>query len=180
MKYLRLFIPLLFLFSCYSELDFDQAESIEIQPVVELDMLYFDIHKPNLIDNQGNFRNVIQDTVDFGIFEDGKVRDGFLKAEITVGYSNTFLRNFYTEYFFIDENEQAVDEGNFNIPPADSQQPEISGEYTFIFDKQNNPEFVNFRKIVIRVTVAPDTFPVEEKELHVQTKGTFYINTTIE
>jgi hypothetical protein len=180
MKYFSLFFSLIVLLSCSGDLDFDQADSLDIQPVIELDMLFFNIHKPNLIDGQGNFRNVIQDTVDFGFFEDGKVRDGFVKADITVGFKNTFERDFYTEYFFIDENDQPVEEGNFTIAAADTQHPEVNGEYVFSFDKQVNPDFVNFRKIVIQVTVTPDTFPVEEKQLHVQTKGTFYLNTVIE
>ena len=180
MKTLIFFIAGLLLSACSSDLDFDQAKQLDIQPVFEGDILYFDLHDVNLTDQSGNFRNVIRDTVDFGIFEDGKVRDGFVKADIEVAYNNTFSRHFATTYYFIDDNDQAVESGQFDIAAADSNQTEITGDVIFTFDKTANPDFVNFRKIVLEIMVSPDTLPVENKTLHVQTKGTFYINLTLE
>jgi len=180
MKYFSFLFIISIFFSCSQKLDFDQADSLTVQPVIEMDMFFLKIHKPNLTDSQGNFRNQIQDTVDFKIFEKGKIRDGFIKADINIAYTNTFERDFHTEYFFIDENNQVVEEGNFNIPATQSQTSGVNGEYLFSFDSQNNPDFVNFRKIVIKITVSPDTFPIEDKELHLKTKGTFYLKTTVE
>ena len=180
MKALGLFLVFLFLSACSSNLDFDQAKQLDIQPVFEGDILYFDLHDVNLTDQSGHFRNVIKDTVDFGIFEDGKVRDGFVKADIEVAYNNTFNRHFTTTYYFIDDNDQAVESGQFDIAAADANNPEITGDVIFTFDKTSNPDFVNFRKIVLEIMISPDTLPVENKTLHVQTKGTFYTNLTLE
>lgn len=180
MKAFFIFLTGLLLWQCTSKLDFEQARQLDIQPVFEGDILYIDLHQTNLIDSTGNFRNVIRDTVDFGIFEDGKVRDGFLKAEIAAAWNNTFYRNFTTTYYFIDDQNQAVESGQFTIQAADVVHPDISGDTIFIFDKANNPNFVNFRKIVLEINVSPEDLPVENKTLHLQTKGTFYTNITLE
>ena len=180
MKAFGIFLVFLFISACSSKLDFDQAKQLNIQPVFEGDILYFDLHDINLTDQSGNFRNIIRDTVDFGIFEDGKVRDGFVKADIEVAYNNTFSRHFATTYYFIDENEQPVASGQFDIAAADSSNPEITGNIIFTFDKTANPNFVNFRKIVLEIMVSPNTLPIEDKTLHVQTKGTFHTNITLD
>jgi len=180
MKQIIIFLLAAFLLStsCMSELDTDQIEQFNFQPVFEADILYFDIAPTNLIDKDGLFRAVVRDTVDLDIFEDGNVRDAFIKAEISVAYKNTFYRQFDTNFYFVDNNNYLVDYGNFFIPAATPSDPEVSGEAVFIFDIYNNPDFVNFRKIIIEVTVSPDDLPVEEGGLHVQSKGTFYTNIT--
>ena len=180
MKVFNLLLIFLFLSACSSKLDFDQAKQLNIQPVFEGDILYFDLHDVNLTDQSGSFRNIIRDTVDFPVFDDGKVRDGFVKADIEVSYNNTFNRHFTTTYYFIDENDQPVEYGQFEIAEADSNHSKITGDAIFTFDKTVNPNFVNFRKIVVEVIVSPDTLPVENKTLHIQTKGTFYINLTLD
>jgi len=180
-RFILFFFGLLILHSCSTtSLDFDQADHLTVMPVFEGDILYFDLKKPNLIDSTGSFRSVISDTVDFGIFEDGKVRDGFIKADITVAYNNTFERSFDTKLFFIDVHEQAVDSSALLIMPATTVQPVIAGDTIFSFDKINHPEFVNFRKIVMQVEISPDQLPVEDQTLHVQVKGTFYTHIVIE
>ena len=170
----------LLLWQCSSKLDFEQARQLDIQPVFEGDILYFDLHKENLTDSSGNFRNIIRDTVDFGIFEDGKVRDGFVKAEIEVSWNNSFYRHFTTTFYFIDDQNQPVESGQFDIIAADTNHPEIIGDTIFTFDKDNNPDFVNFRKIVLEINVSPADLPVENKTLHLQIKGTFFTNITLE
>jgi len=178
MKYFS-FLLLLLLISCSSNLDFDQADTLHISPVFEGDIMFLDINSNNLIDNQSQFRNVVQDTVDFGIFKEGKTRDSFEKAEISVQYSNTFERNFYTEYFFIDQYDTAVEQNSFNIAAA-SGNTAVTDEIVFVFDKNNNPNFVNFRKIVVRVTVTPSQLPVADNQLHIQTKGKFFTQITLD
>ena len=170
-------IPLLFS-TCMSKLDFDQADSLRIHPVFDADMFYIDINNDNLVDSQHRFRSVIQDTISFGIFEDGKVRDDFEKAEIWVGFTNTFQRRFDTQYFFIDANGVPVEQNSFSIYLA-AQGSTVQGEELFVFDKNTNPNFINFRKIVVKVIVSPEGLPVEDEHLHIQTKGKFYINTNL-
>jgi len=188
MKYLLTsFLAILLLNACTSALDFDQAKQLTIKPVFEGDILYFDLNKDNLTDSQDNltnnqhlFRTVIKDTVDFAVFEDGRTRDSFVKAEITVAYKNTFERQFATSIYFIDDQKQEVEQALFTINPANDTEPEINGTEVFTFDVVNNPDFVNSRKIVIAVEISPDNLPIEDKKLHVQVKGTFYTNIVIE
>jgi len=181
MKRLTFFIILtVFFASCSSPLDFEQANQLVINPVFESDILYFDLHKPNLTDQSGNFRSTIKDTVDFVIFDDAKVRNGFVKAEIEVAYKNSFTRQFTTALYFIDEQNQTVEEDYFNIDAATNSQPEILGDTIFFFDKLINPQFINSKKIVIEVNITPNTLPIEDKQLHVQVKGIFYTEITIE
>ena len=180
MRAFILFLGVLFLSSCSGKLDFDQAKQLEIHPVFEGDILYFDLDASNLIDQNGQFKSVFRDTVSFGVFDEGKVRDGFEKAVIEVAYKNTFYRHFATTYYFIDNQNMPVASGQFDITEANLNHPEITGNMIFTFDKNANPDFVNFRKIVLEITVSPDNLPVEDKTLHMQTKGTFYTHLTLD
>ena len=169
-----IFFSLFLMGACTSKLDIDQAEKLEIQPVFEGDIFYFDLHKPNLTDHSGNFRSIVTDTVDFSLFDDGKIRDGFIRAEIEVAFNNSFERNFLAELLFTDDNYQTVAQSELHIAPASPANQQVVGDTVFVFDSAANPNFVNFRKIVLKITVSPDTLPVEDKTLHMQTKGTFY------
>jgi len=166
--------------ACTSALDFDQAKQLTIQPVIEGDMLFFDLNKNNLTDSLNIFRTVFKDTVDFDVFGDGKTRDSFVKADIMVAFKNTFERQFSTTVYFIDDQDQPVDQASFTINPATATQPEINGTEMFTFDAVSHPDFVNFRKIVLSIEISPNNLPVEDKNLHVQVKGTFYTNIVIE
>ena len=181
MKYLLIsFLSLFLLSACTSALDFDQAKQLTIQPVVEGDMFYFDLNKDNLTDSQNVFRTIIKDTLDFDVFKDGKTRDSFVKADITVAFKNTFERQFVTNIYFIDDQEQEVEQASFTINPATATQLEINGTEMFTFDAVSHPDFINSRKIVIAVEISPDNLPVEDENLHVQVKGTFYTNIVID
>jgi uncharacterized protein YrzB (UPF0473 family) len=177
MKKIFLLLALI-LVSCTSKLDFDQANELKITPVFEGDMFFFDISKNNLIDSQSQFRSTIQDTIDFAIFKNGNNRDHFVKAEFTIGYNNSFQRSFHTEYVFIDENNQPVEQNSFDIQAADINQ-NVEGEEIVIYSKAANPDFINFRKIVVKITVTPDTMPVEDELLHIKTKGKIYTEVVI-
>ncbi len=163
----------LLLFSCTKPLDFDQAKTFEAFPVFEGDIFYLDLHKPNLTDNQGNFRETIYDTLDFGVFKDHSTRNNFIKAEIYIKYSNSFQRHFLTHVFYIDNNQQIVEQDSLDIQPATSSI--VEGENIYEYSKALNPEFVNFRKIVLKIDIYPANLPVEDELLHIQSKAKFYI-----
>ncbi len=177
MKKILLLITII-LSACTSKLDFDQANQLTITPVFEGDIFYFDLQKENLADSQSNFRNTITDTIDFAIFKNGNNRKHFEKAIFTVGYKNSFQRSFHTEYIFIDDNKQPVEQGSFDISGADINQTE-EGEVVFTFDKITNPTFTNFRKIVVQITITPDTMPIEDELFHINTKGKIFTKVVI-
>lgn len=179
MKKLILLLLVISVFSCTKQLDFDQAKQLNITPVFEGDIFYLDLGKDNLTDQTGTFRDVVKDTIDFGIFKDGKVRDAFVKAEIYVKYKNSFQRNFKTIVSYIDENKQQVDADTLNIIPANVGQ-NVEGEEVYTYVKALNPDFINFRKIVVKIEVSPDTQPIEDEHIHLQSKGIFYTKYTIE
>ena len=160
-------------FSCTKNLDFDQTRGFEAFPVIEGDMFYMDIYSTNLIDSQGNFRQFISDTLDFSIFNDAEARNNFLQAEIFIKYSNSFQRRFFTQVFYIDENHQIVEQDTLDVQPASPAI--VEGENIYEYTKSLNPNFVNFRKIVLKIEVSPTDIPVEDKHLHIQSKGKFYL-----
>ena len=164
---------LLTFFSCSKKLDFDQTQDFEAFPVVEADMFYMDLYADNLIDNQGNFRQLVSDTLDFSIFKEAKTREQFLRTEIFIKYSNSFQRRFFTQVFYIDENHQIVEQDTLDIQPASPAI--VEGENIYEYSKSLNPNFVNFRKIVVKIEISPTDIPVEDKHLHIQAKGKYYL-----
>ncbi len=176
-KFILIFFVALF-FSCTSDLDFDQADHLDIAPVIEADFIYFDLSKPNLTDYNGEFRSSISDTMKIDVFDDGDIKKAFIKAEVEVAYENSFERNFFSELIFTDENDLNLASATLNIKAANDNV--VKGDTVYVFDKQTYPGIINAKKIILNISISPNTLPIEDKTLHFQSKIKVYTQTTLE
>ena len=75
------FFVLLLTVSCSSDLDFDQVNDLQLQPVVVANLSSFDVAANQFVNN-GTEQAVSIDTPDVGVFNDSFFRDNLSKADL--------------------------------------------------------------------------------------------------
>ena len=111
----HLFVLLLFSFSCASDLDYDQANDIKLEPVFIANLAYFDVPANEFVTN-GVEQNVIFDVPTVDIFNDEFFRKSLKKVEFFLEMENTITRVYVVDLVFLDRNNQVVHTINFTVP----------------------------------------------------------------
>ncbi|MGO4906502.1 hypothetical protein [Flavobacterium sp. W20_MBD1_R3] len=110
-----LFVLLLFSFSCASDLDYDQANDIKLEPVFIANLAYFDVPANEFVTG-GVEQNVIFDAPTVDVFNDSFFRKSLKKVEFFLEMENTITRSYVVDIVFLDRNNQVVYTTNFTVP----------------------------------------------------------------
>lgn len=138
-------------FSCSSDLNFDQAKDLKLEPVYVANLAYFDIPARQLADN-GNGQMVF-DEQEFDAFRDKFFRDNLVKAKLDFEIENTIARAFTIEIMLINASNQTLDTITIASPAYTSGANSIKKQ-TEIFENQRLALLKQTTKIAFRVQVA--------------------------
>ncbi len=106
-------VAILFI-SCSSDLDFDQAKDLKLEPAYVANLAYFDIPANELRDNGNN--QIVYDSRSFDIFKKQFLRDYLKKAEFDVEIENTIQRGFVVNMLFLNSKSQVLITKTFTVP----------------------------------------------------------------
>lgn len=104
----------LFLFSCSSDLDFNQVNDLKLEPVVVGNLAYFDVVANQLLDDGGT--HIIYDTSTFDIFKNRFFRDELTKVEFNFEVENTINRTFRLDVLLLNANDDILETISFPVP----------------------------------------------------------------
>lgn len=107
-------IPI-FSFSCASDLDFEQVNTIKLEPVIVTNLAFFDAKQTQFVAN-GAERNIIFDASTIQIFNDSFFRQRIKKVELFYELDNTINRAFSLDVLFLDKENQPLHALNLEIP----------------------------------------------------------------
>lgn len=110
-----LFVLLLFSFSCASDLDYNQANDIKLEPVFIANLAYFDVSANEFVTG-GVEQNVFFDAPTVDVFNDSFFRKSLKKVEFFLEMENTITRAYVVDLVFLDRNNQVVHSTNFTVP----------------------------------------------------------------
>lgn len=109
----------LLLTSCFKDVDFGQAQDIQLAPDLEVDLLYYKIDKTDFLDSETNvFNPVIRDTVRLEFLDDDYIQDGLRYAEFRFKHENKFPYLIKSSIRFLSENNSNQFSVNYDIPPG--------------------------------------------------------------
>ncbi len=115
-EYLYRCIAIVMLFSsCASDVDFDQVNSLKLEPIFIANLAYFEVPAPDFVTN-GQEQNFVFDTPAVDVFSDKFFRDNLRKASIFTEMENTINRAYEVEFLFLDNNNDTVYTVNFSVP----------------------------------------------------------------
>ena len=114
-RILGILILVLFSFSCSSDLDFNQANDLKLEPVVVANLAYFDVPANQFVTN-GVEQSVTIDTPTVDVFNDAFFNDNLARADFFFEINNTINRAYTLDLVYLDKNDQALYFTNFVIP----------------------------------------------------------------
>ena len=147
-----LLILLLFSFSCASDLDYDQANDLKLEPVFVANLAYFDVPANEFV-TDGVEQSVIFDTPTVDVFNDDFFRDNLKKVEFFFEMENTINRAYSVDLVFLDNNNQRVHAINLTVPAFTGTENKITK--TEIFENIQLDLLKRTTKIVFTLTMLP-------------------------
>ena len=113
-KVLAIVVLLLFSFSCASDLDFDQANDLKLEPIVVANLAYFNVEAKDFASvDSGQTMFIEQTTTD--IFNDSFFRRRIKKVELLFELENTINRAYAVDLSFLDRNGQEIYNANLYV-----------------------------------------------------------------
>lgn len=109
------FFVLFLAMSCSSDLDFDQVNDLQLQPVVVANLSSFDAPANKFVNN-GTEQTISIDTPDVGVFNGSFLKDNLSKAELFFEVDNTINRAFFLQLVFLDNSNAPLFSIPMNIP----------------------------------------------------------------
>ncbi len=160
--------------ACIKETDFDQAEDIALTPVVELDLIYFNLQASNFFDTiNSNPILTLTDTTEIKFLDDTTLQESLKQAEFYFKFTNSIPRNFQVDFQFLSETNDttyvagtSVTEGMPNAPLITEYIENVEGEDILRLTQAN--------KVVVSVTI-PSSNENLEGTLNLKSKTTYFL-----
>ncbi len=117
-KILTLFVLTCSLLSCVDDVDFDQVDDLQIEPVIEASLVFFEEPASSFLDEDGAEAETVQDTVRIEVFSDEFVVDNVIRAEFLFEGVNTINRAYSADIDFLDDENNVLHMVNLAIPES--------------------------------------------------------------
>ncbi|WP_281335940.1 hypothetical protein [Flavobacterium eburneipallidum] len=173
-KYIGVLILAFFSFSCSSDLDFDQAYDVKLEPVIEANLATFEIQAHQFVVN-GMEQNVAGDVLDLDVFNDDFFNENLTRADFDFEINNTINRAFRVSVYLLDDDDTILYTIPFNVPAYSGAVNTISKEE--IFEKVKVNILKNTTKIAFVAALLPGPTLSENSlgSLKLRSSATIYL-----
>jgi hypothetical protein len=139
-------------FSCSSDLDFNQANDIKLEPVYVSNLAYFDIPANEFVTN-GIEQNVFFDAPTVTIFNDTFFNDNLKRADFSFEINNTINRAYTIDITLLNNVNAPLYTMNFDVPAYSGVQNLVTK--TEIFENTKLDLLKNTTKIAFVLRMLP-------------------------
>lgn len=162
------------LFSCSSDLNFDQVNDFKIEPVFVANLAYFNIPANRLIDDGGT--NVYPDVRDFDVFKDKFFNERLKKAEFDFEVENNINRAFVLNMLLLNDQNEVLQTISFTVPSYKGT-PNVIKYPTEVFENARLDLLKQTQKIGFVVVIAsgPPLNSQSEGSLKLRSSATAYL-----
>lgn len=159
---------------CVKDTNFDEAENITLTPVVELDLIYFNLTASDFFDSStSNPRLTVTDTTELPFLDDGFAQEDLKKADFLFKFNNSIPRNFDVNFQFLTSENQETYSTQTSVDQGSPQNPQPT-DFTQTVEGQDLTELTQASKVVVSVTIASSNENLEG-ELNLKSKTTYYL-----
>ena len=151
-KFLKIFILSIFFVSCSSNLDFNQANDLKLEPVVVSNLASFDVQANQFVVG-GVEQTVSGDLMNFDVFKQNFFNQNLNRADFYFEINNTINRGFKVNLLLLDANNSPLYTIPFDIPAYTGTQNLITS--TEIFQNAKLDLLKNTSKIGFVVNLMP-------------------------
>jgi len=142
------------LFSCSSNLDFNQVNDLKSEPVIVSNLATFDLPANQFVTN-GIEQYVFFDSQTFDVFRDSFFNKSLVRTDLFFEITNTINRAYIIDVYFLNGNNSKLYTISFNVPAYTIGQNPVAK--TEIFENAKLDLLKNSRKIAFKVTMLPGT-----------------------
>jgi len=130
-----------FFSACISDdVDFDQAQNIELNPVAKVSLVYFKVDQSNFVDPITNIDTPLRfDFSDINVFDNDISENNVKRAILKIEIENTFNKDYKLDYYLIDKDNNTLDVLSFNT----SEHSLFTTDIEYL---QGTPEYDNLVK----------------------------------
>ena len=90
LKFLGLFLVLITMGSCVKDTDFDQFDQTLLEPVIDLNLVFWDLEAPAFNNTSGNLPlGTVRDTTEIRFLDDPDTQDSVVRAEFLFEFENS-------------------------------------------------------------------------------------------
>ena len=162
------------LFSCVRDTNFDQAEEVILTPIVELNLIHFDLEAGEFFDDVNNLpRLTLIDTTEIRFLDDTETQESLLRAEFQFLFTNGIERNFTVDFIFIDEQGTPTYTTSVLVESGGLNQA-IETEFIEIIEGPQIGELTQANRVVVIVTI-PSADATLEGNLNLKSKTTYFL-----
>lgn len=160
------YVFILLFASCVNDIDFDQAEDLQLNPIVEANVFYGTITASDFVDSNGGPVVVVQDYYDVELFDDEFIVDNLIKAEMFFEFTNSIATDLVLHTVLVNLLSGTL------VAPMITTHTELFENTTLEALKQTN-------RIAVVLTLPDGTIVAQDgASLVMKSKGTFYMNVT--
>lgn len=167
-------LSMLCIVSCVKDTNFDQAQEVSLTPVVELDLIYFNLNAGDFFDEVSNTpRLTVTDTTDIRFLDDTGTQESLKRADFLFVFTNSIPRSFHANFQFLDSlntetyfTSASIDVGTIGAP--------VVTEFTQIVEGDEILQLTQADKVVVTVTI-PSADASLEGSLNLKSKTTYYL-----
>ena len=173
-SYLGIFFLIAFFSACVKDTDFDQANDIVLSPIVELDLIYFDLPAITFFDTITSSPILtVSDTTDLPFLNDEEIRLNLRRAEFYFKVTNSIQREFQVVFQFLTEQNEIAYTTQIPIAQGTVASPVIT-EYIENVEGVALEELTMAEKVAVSVTI-PSSNGNLEGTINLQSKTTYYL-----
>ncbi len=164
----------LFFTACIQDTDFDQAEDIALTPVVELDLIYFNLRASDFFDTiNSNPILTVRDTTEIKFLDDSSLQESLKRAEFYFRFTNSIPRSFQVDFQFLSETNDTTYVSGTSVSEGTSTTPVIT-EFVENVEGDDILQLTKANKVVVSVTI-PSSDENLEGILNLKSKTTYFL-----
>lgn len=160
-KFFGIFILSLLFLSCSSDLDFDQANDLKLEPILVANLASFDIQANQFVTG-GVEQPLVGDVMNFKVFSDPDFTNNISQTDLYFEFDNTINRAFSVNLYFLDANDAKLYNIPFVIPPYSGSSNVVTK--TEVFDNAQLDILKNTQKIAFVIAMMSG-IPLTESSL---------------
>lgn len=160
--------------ACVKDTDFDQADDIALTPIVELDLIYFNIDASEFYDEVSATPILtLSDTTEIRFLNDTEIQESLKRADFYFRFTNSIPRDFLVDFQFLSEQQDTAYATQTNVIQGTVASPVVT-EFEEIVEGDDILALTMADRVVVSVTI-PDADPSLEGTLNLKSKTTYYL-----
>lgn len=175
-KYFCLGVVLLLMFNCTRPVDFNQADDLVLEPVLESSLVFYTASAEDFFVG-GSEQSTAEDFAEIDFFNNSFIQDHLIKVEFVFQIENSINRAYRLSVSFLDTNGQILETFDVNTEASSNNQV-IPSEHIETFEDVSLQRVKQTRVLVFSLTMLPGT-PINENTpgvISVKSKGILFLN----